>query len=252
MRLRDKLKSIPIARIKTDIVPDDKSLQESMLEASQKYPIKVRPVEHPDYDYEIVNGRQRIDAMLKTGANFIEAIVEPMDDVELHFQALIGNANKPNELDEARHIIELEQRGFTGQQIAKMTRFSPATISQRKKLVEKLHLKGQLKLQCGDIKVSTALEATKLPLTEQEELFKNGDKPSYKEVFQKVREWEASLLLDFDLETKSETKPGLFLTAEQVEALLSGQLVGVDWMGQSFVLKVPQGIVEGFNIKLEE
>lgn len=251
MRLRDKLKNIPIDRIKTDIVPDDKSLQESLLETSQKYPIKVRPIINPDFDYEIVNGRQRIDAMIKTGGKFIEAIVEPMDDAELHLQALIGNANKPNEIDEARHIIKLEEMGYTGQEIARLVRYSSTTISQRKRLVEKLHPLGQDKLQRGDIKPSTALVATKLPLEEQEEIFGNGHNPSYKEVFEHVRHWQSSQM-EFDIEVQSEVKPGLFLTSEQVELLLSGQLVGVDWMGQSFVLKIPQGIVEGFNIKSEE
>lgn len=236
MRLRDKLKSIDISKIKTDIVPDDKSLQESLLSCEQKYPIKVRPITHPDFDYEIVNGRQRIDAMIKTGGKFIEAIVEPMDDAELHLQALIGNANKPNEIDEARHIIKLEEMGYTGDQIAKMTRYSQATISQRKKLIEKLCLSAQNKLQAGEIKVSTALAATKLPLEEQEEIFGNSHNPSYKEVFEHVRQWQSSQM-EFDIEVETEVKPGLFLTSEQVELLLSGQSVNVQWMGQSFNIK---------------
>lgn len=237
MRLRDKLKNIPINRIKTDIVPDDKSLQESLLEASQKYPIKVRPIAHPDYDYEIVNGRQRIDAMVKTGGIYIEAIVEEMDDAELHIQALIGNANKPNEIDEARHIIKLEELGYTGDQIAKIVRYSSATVSQRKKLIEKLHPVAQLKLQSGDIKVSTAMEATKLPLDEQEELFSNGYNPTYKEVFERVRGWQSDQMA-FDLDSKSDVKPGLFLTSEQLQELVyEGKTLNLEWMGQWFNLK---------------
>lgn len=243
MRLRDKLKNIPIARILTDAVPDDKSLQESLLEARQKFPIKVRPITHPDYDYEIVNGRQRIDALVKTGALYVEAIVEEMDDTELHIQALIGNANKANEIDEARHIIKLEEMGYTGDQIAKLTRYSQATISQRKKLVEKLHVTAQEKLQRGNIKVSTALEATKLPLEVQFEIFDNGHNPSYKEVYEKVRDWQADQLV-FDLESKTDVKPGLFLTSDQVEQLLEGQLIGVDWMDESFMLVIPKGLLK--------
>ena len=238
MRLRDRIKllNVPINKIKTDEVPTDKELQTSLLEQQQKYPVKIRPIIHPDFDYEIVNGRQRIKALVDIGEIQVLALIEEMDDVELHFQALIGNANRPNEIDEARHIIELEQRGFTGQEIAKMIRFSQATVSQRKRLIEKLHPNGQAKLQAGEIKVSTALEATKLPLSEQEELFKNGDRPSYKDVFEKVRTWESSQL-EFDLEVKTVTKPGLFLTSEQVESLLAGQTIIVEWMEKSFNIK---------------
>ncbi len=241
MRLRDKIKlaNIPVDKIKHDIASLNKSLQLSLLTSEQKDPVKVRVLSNnPNYDYEIVDGRRRLKALLDSGVTFVLAyVVNEMDDTELALQALIGNSGTPNELDEAKHIIALEQAGKTGQEISKMTGYSPATISQRKKLVEKLHPNGQAKLQAGDIKVSTALEATKLPLTEQEELFTNGANPSYKDVFQKVREWEASLLLDFDLETKSDTKPGLFLTAEQVEALLAGQFLELEYMGQWFNLK---------------
>lgn len=237
MRLRDKLKNLPINRIKTDIVPDDQVLQLSLVEVSQKYPVKVRPITHPDFDYEIVNGRQRLDALSKTGVTHVEAIVEVMDDTELHLQALIGNANKPNEIDEAYHIIRLEEAGYTGEQIAKMTRYSQATITQRKKLVEKLHLEGQMKLRTGDLKVSAALEATKLPLEMQQELFTHNGKVSYKEVFEKVREWESEALL-FDVEpAQNDIKPGLFLSAEQVEKLLNDQEIEVEYEGLKLNIK---------------
>lgn len=236
MRLRDKLKKIPINRIKTDIVPDDKSLQLSLMEQEQKYPIKVRPISHSDFDYEVVNGRQRIDALSKTGSLYVEAIVEEMDDVQFHLQALIGNANKSNKLDEAWHILELEQRGFTDLEIAKLVRFSSATITQRKKLIEKLHPLGQDKLQKGEIKPSAALEATKLPLDAQEELFNNGRNITYKEIFEQVRNWQSEQLV-FDVEVQTETKPGLFLTSQQVETLLSGETIEVKWMEEIFNIK---------------
>lgn len=240
MRLRDKvqLKIVPIDRIKTDLVPLNRSLQLSLIETEQKDPIKLRLLhDNPDYDYEVVDGRRRLKALIDSGMSTVLAyVVTEMDDTELALQALIGNSGTPNELDEAKHIIALEQVGHSGQEIAKMTGYSPSTISQRKKLIEKLHPVAQLKLQSGDIKVSTALEATKLPLEEQEEIFSNGHSPSYKEVFEKVRVWQSDQL-SFDLETKSETKPGLFLTREQVESLLSGQSISVQWMEKSFNIK---------------
>lgn len=239
MRLRDRiqLKNILVNRIKTDLAPLNKSLQLSIMEVEQKDPVKVRVINHPDFDYEIVDGRRRLKALIDSGLTTVLAyVVSEMDDTELAVQALVGNSGTPNELDEARHIIALEQAGKTGQEISKMTGYSPATISQRKKLVEKLCLSAQNKLQAGEIKVSTALAATKLPLEEQEEIFGNGHNPSYKEVFEHVRQWQASQM-EFDIEVETEVKPGLFLTSEQVELLLSGQSANVQWMGQSFNIK---------------
>lgn len=240
MRLRDKvqLKNIPINKIKTDAVPPDKELQISLLEAEQKYPIKVRPIDNPDYDYEVVNGRQRIDALSKTGQTHVQALVESMGDQEYHIQALIGNAGRPNEVDEGRHIIELEQMGFTGEQISKLTRYSASTVSQRKRLWEKLHPDLRRKVQEGKMKASAALEATKLPLSVQVDLLSNGNRVTYTEVFEEVRKWQAQeldLLGDFE----NDVKPGLFLASEQVEALLVGETLEVTWMGQ--VLNIKRG-----------
>ncbi len=238
-RLRDKvqLKNIPIAKIKTDLAPINQSLQISLLEIEQKDPIKVRVISSPNFDYEIVDGRRRLKVLTDSGFTTVLAyVVTEMDDTELALQALVGNSGTPNELDEAKHIIALEQAGYTGQEIAKKTGYSSATISQRKKLVEKLHPSGQLKLQSGDIKVSTALEATKLPLTEQENIFSNGHKPSYKEVFEYVRAWE-SKHLEFDIEPENEVKPGLFLTSEQVLKLFNGQVLDLEYDNKIISLK---------------
>ena len=240
MRLRDKvqLKNIPIAKIKTDLAPINQSLQISLLEVEQKDPIKVRVISHPNFDYEIVDGRRRLKAMTDSGVTTVLAyVVTEMDDTELALQALVGNSGTPNEYDEAKHIIALEQAGYTGQQISKMTGYSPATISQRKKLVEKLHPDLQLKLQAGDIKVSTALEATKLPLSEQENIFGNGHNPSYKEVFEFVRAWESEQL-SFDIEPENEVKSGLFLTWEQVEQLMGGQVLILMLKGEKCYLRI--------------
>ena len=239
MRLRDKvqLKNIPIAKIKTDLAPINQSLQISLLEVEQKDPIKVRVISHPNFDYEIVDGRRRLKALSESGATTVLAyVVTEMDDTELALQALVGNSGTPNECDEAKHIMTLAQAGYTGQQISKMTGYSPATISQRKKLVEKLHPDLQLKLQAGDIKVSTALEATKLPLGGQENIFGNGHNPSYKEVFEFVRAWESEQL-SFDIEPENEVKSGLFLTWEQVEQLMGGQVLDLEYEGQYINLK---------------
>lgn len=238
MRLRDKvqLKNILISKIKTDAVPPDKELQTSLLEAEQKYPIKVRPIDNPDYDYEVVNGRQRIDALSKIGQTHVQALVETMGDQEFHIQALIGNASRPNEVDEGRHIIQLEQMGFTGEQIAKLTRYSTSTVSQRKRLWEKLHPDLRRKVQEGKMKASAALEATKLPLSVQVELLSNGNRVTYNEVFEEVRKWQANEL-DLFGDFENDVKPGLFLTSEQVEALLAGETLEVVWMGQSLNVK---------------
>lgn len=242
MRLRDKvqLKNIPINKIKTDAVPPDRELQISLLEAEQKYPIKVRPIDNPDFDYEVVNGRQRIDALQKTGQTHVQALVEAMGNEEYHIQALIGNAGRPNEVDEGRHILELEGMGYTGEQIAKMTRYSTSTVSQRKRLWEKLHPQLREKVQQGLMKASAALEATKVPLDVQAEMISNGNKITYKEVFEEVRNWQAQQLDLFSDDLPNEVKPGLFLTSGQVENLLNGMDLEVTWMGQTIVLNIKE------------
>lgn len=237
-RLRDRmqLKNILVSEIKTDQAPLNKSMQMSLMEAEQKDPIKVRIIEDSIFKYEIVDGRRRLRSLIESGMTTVLAfVVTEMDDRELALQALIGNSGTPNEYDEAKHILALESAGYTGLQISKMTGYSNATISQRKKLVEKLHPLGQAKLQAGEIKVSTALTATKLPLDEQEALFSNGHTPSYKDVFETVRQWESDQLV-FDLETKIDVKPGLFLTSEQVERLLAGEIFDVTWEGILFAI----------------
>ncbi|RJR12462.1 ParB/RepB/Spo0J family partition protein [Candidatus Parcubacteria bacterium] len=233
-----KLKKIPITKIKFEKWGFEPSLQESLFETEQKDPIKVRKIEDVEFDYEVVYGRRRLNALMQGGQHTVLAlVVDDMDDVELALNALIENSGTPNELDEGRHILYLMSQGISGKEIAKKIGYSPATISQRVRLVEKTHPQIQEKVQTGEIKVSAALEASKLSFVDQERLLNNGEKLTFKYVFEKVREWQANQLDLFDSEPHGQVKPGLFLSSQEVEALLSGEIIQVFWTDKVFNLK---------------
>lgn len=241
-RLRDqyKLKIIQISEIVGSNIrqaPIEESKQISLLETDQKKPIEVRVVEG---GYQIIDGRRRVEAIKANGGTEVLAfVVNDVDDREFHTRALIGNSGTANEYDEACHILALEEMGYKGEEIAKLTGYSPATISTRKKLVQRLHPQFQEQLKVGDLKVSVALELTKMPLSRQEQLLEEGTL-NFKKVTAKVREYDSDSVVQMNIPgfEDLEYETGLFLSADQISKLKRGESVVVNYQDSNLTLKV--------------
>jgi len=242
-RLRDemKLKRVKISDVDIETSPLEKLTQASLLEIGQKDPIKLSL--NKNGRYKIIYGRRRLTALIANDQNTVLAIiVENIDDTELAIQALVENSGKPNPIDEARHLITLQAAGHTLEQIGKMVGYSTASISQRSKLAEKLHPNLQDLCAKGNIKISGAIEITKLPKEEQNKFvdrINNGEKPTNKMISETVRLWQTNQigLFEDDIFEANNIKPGLFLNSEQVERLLNNESIMVEYNGKSFNIK---------------
>lgn len=240
-RLRDiiQLKNIKIEEIKTDMVPLVLTLKESLLEIEQKDPIKVREYVNGTYQYEIVDGRRRLKALYDSGeTNVLALVIKNMDDTELSINALVGNSGQPNPMDEAYHMANLKEQGYTGEQIAKVSGYSQSRISLTLKLLS-LIPELQLLLSKGEMKFSAGYEAAKLPKDKQLillEKFNNGQAPTHKFIFEEVRNYQAEKVSLFNLNNNIEVKPGLFLNSDEVEGLLNGETIIIDWEGHTLRL----------------
>lgn len=241
-RLRDvmQLRNIQIAEIKTDEVPLNLTLKESLFEIDQKDPIKVRKYENGIFKYEIVDGRRRLKALAESGQTQVLAlVVNEMDDTELSIQALVANSGQPNPMDEARHMAKLREQGYDGKQIAKTSGYSQGRVSQTLKLVDCLIPELQELVSLGEMKISAAYETAKLPKDRQNDILndiKNGQKPTFRFVFEKVRDWQAQELDMFDVE-EDELEPGLFLSSEQLHELIDGKILNLTWNGRDLAIR---------------
>lgn len=233
-RLRDKiqLKNIPIDQIEIPNVPLDQDLLTSLVETDQKDPIKVVP---NGKTYRVNSGKRRVRALKATGAKSVLALVvyDMEDDQEFALQALISNAGKPNPMDEADHMMTLKEAGYTQKQIAKEIGYSEGRVSYTLKFKTHLCPILQEMLRIGEINLMTATEATKLPIEEQIDYIGNladaEEKVTYKSMFEEVRQYQAQTMPELPI--NEEIKPGLFLTGEQVEWMLSGHIVEMKWEG---------------------
>ena len=110
------------------------------------------------------------------------------------------------------------------------------------KLVEKLIPEFQAQLQVGHINVTAALTLCKLSEGEQRELL-SEKKVTSKIATEKLREKDSNQIPLIDVPDENPVKPGLFLSSQQVEELLNGEVVNIEYEGQKLgiILNVKEG-----------
>lgn len=242
-RLREtmQLKKVPISEIEPIIAPVEKLKQISLFEVGQRDPVKLAQLSEGTYKYRVIDGRRRIAALFASEEQYVLALVKGIrDNKEAALEALISNSGTPNEYDEAIHIALLQnQYGMKNKEIARVTGYSESTISQRIKLLIDLHTKLQYMLQCGDINVSTAQEACRIPIEVQRERILSLEKITYKAVFEIVREWQGEQIQDdilFDLPEPNITNQGLYLSDNEIDNLMAGECVQIEYNGTNILI----------------
>lgn len=129
---------IDLEKIKTSAAPvrrkvNGQSLEEltmSIREQGVLVPIKVRQMR--DY-YEVVFGNRRVEAARRAGLTKIEAVVEELDELRSHQQALTENVVRedmtPYEIAKALQQ-ELESTGQTQEEVGKKYGMSQVTVAE--------------------------------------------------------------------------------------------------------------------------
>lgn len=129
------LTDVEIAKIKPEVapLPQEKSLKKSLIVdegSEQVQPVMLRHSTEDGYDFEIIDGRRRVETLRQENVSHVRAIiVANADDKMLHVAALIGNSGRPNPADEAEHMQYLrDKEGMTIKEIAELTEIGRAHV----------------------------------------------------------------------------------------------------------------------------
>ena len=233
-----ELKWIRVCNIKPPEVPkSQRAMQKSLIEVGHVEPIKVRMITDPSYTYEIVYGRRRFMA-LKAIEGMTEIrclVVDEMSDERLSIEALVENSGTPNPMDEACHMADLQVQGYTLEQIGRISGYSAGRISSTIKLLN-LHDDVQEKVRKGQIGISAAQRLANLPKDVQLKVMSDNDKVTVKVANDAVSSYQSeSLNLNlFNDEDFQSPSPGLYLTYEDMEELVSGP-IEKEWNGNIII-----------------
>lgn len=225
---------IPIELINDVPAPTEKARQQSLIEIGQVEPIRLRVTEAGRYD--LVDGRRRVANLKANGAAHIEALVENITDNQAALHALALNVSRSHSpMIEARLIAQLMQT-HTQQEVAKMLGVTQAFISQRLSLLDLVPAL-QRKLELGQMTMSAARAAKKLP-TEDQERLAELDKVTVDSAKEMLRGYQAEMvdLSEIDIPDWSSEPPTVHLSKEQVTALKKGQPVTVVMNGQDVII----------------
>jgi ParB/RepB/Spo0J family partition protein len=225
-----ELKEIQVELVDDVVAAREKTIQLSLMEVGQKDPIKVRPTKNDRY--QLVDGRRRFLELRASGQESILALVEEMSDKEAHIQALVLNSGTPNVMGEATHIAYLMGTGLTQDEISRMCSWSGSKVSSRLKLLDLIPAL-QSELERGLMNVSAANALRKLPVEWQEKVL-DEKKITSKLAHELLREYQSRQMGLFEMEDETPdvgVRPGLFLTADQVDLLQQGEQVEVEYQG---------------------
>lgn len=158
-----KVELIPIDQI-TVINPRDRGqgkfaqIVESIEKLGLKKPIRVcrRTVRDGSVRYDLVCGQGRLEAYKALGQTHVPAVVVEISRKDLLLQSLVENLarRKYNAIDLATQITDLEDRGYTCEQIAKKTNLGSDYVRGIVRLLRK-----------GESRLIKAVEAGQIPIT---------------------------------------------------------------------------------------
>lgn len=231
-----QLTKISIDLLKNVPAPTSKARQQSLIEIGQVDPVRVRPTD--DGLYEITDGRRRVANLIANGATEVEVIIESIDDNQAALHALALNVSRSHSpMTEARLIAKLMET-HTQQEVAKMLGVTQALVSQRLALLD-LVPELQHKLELGEMTMSAARAALKLPKSDQIALSRM-DKVTVDAAKEMLRSYQAEMvdLSAIDIPDMPAEPTGVQLTKEQAQALGRGESVAVLVNGQEIIITV--------------
>ncbi len=244
-----RIEEIKISRIKPEPTPlkQEKLLKQSLFndddEPEQWEEIKLREIDHPDYDFQYINGRRRGETLRSQDVKTVRAIiVNNVDDKDLHIGALIGNSGRPNPGDEANHIWYLHHDlGMEIKDIAKKINYKRQRVELYVRLKKNLSPTAFDMLLDGTINFSTACELARMNGRDQTSFIrkqKKNDEPvsnkKTKEEYKRLQGKNINTLIG-DL-VAPEIPKHVTLTSEMIKNLLNDIVIEIVWENEKICI----------------
>lgn len=228
-----QLINVPIELINNVPAPTQKARQQSLIELGQVDPVRLRPAE--DGRFSIVDGRRRIANLIANKAQEVKALVEFIDDDQADLHALALNISRsPSPMIEARKSGGLIEKGYTQQQIAQMLGVTQGFISQRLGLLDLIPVL-QTRLELGQMTLTAARAARKLPVEDQERLA-TLDKITVQAALDMLRGYQAKMVDLSSIDIPDTGGHTINLSNDDIEILESGQGIIVKIGGNEYKL----------------
>lgn len=237
-----KVEKLPIAKIKRSIGPQNANRQESLRNRGQLLPISVA-ANNGSGDYELLDGRRRIeDTLAIEGAEILAVVYEDLNEEERLLRALALNMTRSaSPMIEAKRIKRLlTEFKWTQRRLAKELDITQGKISQYVTLLDKLIPFWQQQLELELITFTVARVLCRLSPQAQEALI--GQDVTETSVNEYLRNYQARAVNLGDLGTPDEDEPvyasNVYISNQQMEAVVNGETIEVSWQGQAVRLTV--------------
>lgn len=148
-------------------------ITESIDKSGLRKPITVRKINDKDYEYALVCGQGRLEAINNLNEEMIPAFIIDIDDETAYLMSLIENMARvnPRAGEQFNRIKEMKAEGLTDREISTVTGFSYGWISSITMLIDKAENKLLAAVESGKIPISLAVEIAKTDYQGAQELF---------------------------------------------------------------------------------
>lgn len=148
-------------------------ITESIDKSGLRKPITVRKINDKEYEYALVCGQGRLEAVNNLNEDLIPAFIIDIDDETAYLMSLIENMARvnPRAGEQFNRIKEMKAEGLTDKEISTVTGFSYGWISSITMLIDKAENKLLAAVESGKIPISLAVEIAKTDYQGAQELF---------------------------------------------------------------------------------
>lgn len=148
-------------------------ITESIDKSGLRKPITVRKINDKEYEYALVCGQGRLEAINNLNKDMIPAFIIDIDDETAYLMSLIENMARvnPRAGEQFNRIKEMKAEGLTDKEISTVTGFSYGWISSITMLIDKAENKLLAAVESGKIPISLAVEIAKTDYQGAQELF---------------------------------------------------------------------------------
>lgn len=148
-------------------------ITESIDKSGLRKPITVRKINDKEYEYALVCGQGRLEAINNLNEDLIPAFIIDIDDETAYLMSLIENMARvnPRAGEQFNRIKEMKAEGLTDKEISTVTGFSYGWISSITMLIDKAENKLLAAVESGKIPISLAVEIAKTDYQGAQELF---------------------------------------------------------------------------------
>lgn len=148
-------------------------ITESIDKSGLRKPITVRRIDDKDYEYALVCGQGRLEAINNLNEDMIPAFIIDIDDETAYLMSLIENMARvnPRAGEQFNRIKEMKAEGLTDREISTVTGFSYGWISSITMLIDKAENKLLAAVESGKMPISLAVEIAKTDYKGAQELF---------------------------------------------------------------------------------